>query len=102
MSINIGQYQFDGPYTDTDSLSDSSGVYAILCEVADKYYVIDIGESATVKTRIDNHDRRICWKRNCDGTLLVAVLYTPYKQSTGRKEIEQELRDTYNPPCGIR
>jgi len=102
MSIKIGQYQFDGPYTHTSSLHDKSGVYAILCEVAGKYSVIDIGESATVKSRIETHDRVDCWKRNCNGTLHIAVLYTPNKQSAGRMEIEQELRDTRELPCGKR
>ncbi|MDD2300787.1 MAG: hypothetical protein PHU69_14270 [Fermentimonas sp.] len=102
MSITIGQYQFDGPYTHKSSLQDSSGIYAILCEVSGKYHVLDIGESATVKTRVETHDRADCWKRNCKGTLYVAVLYTPNKQSTGRMLIEQELRDLYNPVCGKR
>jgi len=100
MSIKIRDYEFEGPYTNTGSFLDSSGVYAILDKVSGKYYVLDIGESATVKTRIDTHDRANCWHRNCKGTLHYAVHYTPYKQSAGRMEIEQELRDFYNPVCG--
>ena len=101
MSITIGAYTFDGPYTNTDQLEDKSGVYAILCKSSDgEYSVVDVGESATVKSRIDSHDRKDCWTRNCSGTLTVSVLYTPNKQQTGRMEIEQELRDQYNPPCG--
>lgn len=102
MSITIGNYTFDGPFTSTDKLEDKSGVYAIICSSEGKNYVIDIGESAQVKTRIENHDRAECWKKNCNGTLKVAVYYTPNKQQTGRKEIEQELRDKYDPPCGDR
>ena len=30
-----------------------------------------------------------------------SVLYTPNIQQAGRREIEQELRNQYNPPCGI-
>lgn len=102
MAISVGNYSFEGPYTSTNSLEDKSGVYAIHCYIDSKYYLIDIGESATVKTRIENHDRTDCWKRNCNGQLTVSVLYTPNKQQAGRKEIEQELRQQYNPTCGER
>jgi len=93
-------HNFEGPYDSIGSLEDNSGVYAILCKESDKYYVKDIGESANVKTRIENHDRADCWKKNCTGKLYVAVLYTPNKQSAGRMLIEQELRAEYDPVCG--
>lgn len=102
MTITVGNYTFEGPYTSTGSLKDNSGVYAIHCLRDGKYYLIDIGESATLKTRIENHDRADCWKKNCQGTLRVSVLYTPNKQQAGRMEIEQELRKLYDPVCGKR
>jgi hypothetical protein len=75
-------------------------VYVILCHRDAKNFVIDVGESAQVKTRVDNHDRKDCWQLNCQGNLLVAVYYTPNLQSSGRIAIEQEIRRQYNPPCG--
>ena len=100
MSINVGKYLFEGPYASTDKLEDKSGVYAIHCYRENKYYLIDIGESAKVKERVDNHEREDCWKKNYSGTLTVSVLYTPNLQQAGRMEIEQEIRKQYNPPCG--
>lgn len=102
MAITIGNYSFEGPYNSTDRLENKSGVYAIHCFKDDKYYLIDVGESSEVKDRIDNHDRSECWKKNCTGQLTVSVYYTPRLQQAGRKEIEGELRDKYNPPCGVR
>jgi hypothetical protein len=83
MSIKIGNYTFNGPYTSTANLEDRSGVYAILCQKEGKNYVVDVGESATVKSRVDSHDREDCWKRNCNGTLAMAVYYTPNLQQPG-------------------
>lgn len=100
MSIKIGNYTFEGPYSSTNSLEDRSGIYAILCKSANKNTVVDVGESATVKSRVETHDRSSCWSRKCTGKLCVAVLYTPNKQQSGRMQIEQELRDIYDPPCG--
>lgn len=102
MSIMISGYQFEGPYNSIDQLNDNSGVYVILDERDGKRYVLDVGESSQVKTRISNHDREEQWIKNSKGNLSVAVLYTPNKQQPGRKEIEQKLRDIYSPCCGDR
>lgn len=100
MSITIGRYTFDGPYTSTDSLDDRSGIYAINCYRDGKYFLIDVGESATVSTRVINHDRKDCWQSNCEGTITYAVRYTPGMEEAGRMAIEQEIRTEYDPPCG--
>jgi hypothetical protein len=102
MAITIGNNSFEGPFTYSNLLEDRSGIYAILCYTDSKYYLIDVGESATVKTRVENHDRVECWKRKCKGQLTFSVLYTPNKQQVGRKEIEQEIRQKYNFLCGER
>lgn len=102
--IELAGYRFQGPYTATSSLEDRSGVYAILTPTsANHYAIVDVGESASVKTRLENHDRKACWKRNATKEgLRYAVYYTPHLQQPGRKEIEQKVRDRYNPPCGSR
>jgi hypothetical protein len=105
MSITIGRSTFEGPYalTETRRLKDRSGVYVILCLTGqNKFRVVDVGESSQVKTRVETHDRKDCWRRNCKGTLYVAVLYTPNSQQPGRSKIEQEIRQEDDPPCGER
>jgi hypothetical protein len=58
MSIELSGYKFAGPYESTSSLKDRSGVYAILTPTSStRYKVVDVGESATAKTRVENHDR---------------------------------------------
>jgi hypothetical protein len=95
--INIGNYSFEGPYSNVGYLQNRSGVYVILSA---SNHVVDVGESATVKDRIENHDRKFCWQRH--GGSQAAVLYTPNRQQSGRMLIEQELRRKYAPPCGKR
>lgn len=102
MSITIGNYSFDGPYSSIDRLKDKSGVYAILCHKQQKYHLVDVGEAAKVRSRVENHDRKNCWQSNCKSTLCVAVYYTPHSPQPGRRAIEQEIRNQYNPPCGER
>lgn len=102
MTLSIGRYQFEGPYQDIGALKDRSGVYVILDQNTDGYYPIDVGGSSEVKTRIENHDREECWQRNRQGTLNVAVCYTPNFHQSGRVAIEQEIRDQYGFACGVR
>lgn len=102
MAIKIKDYSFEGPYTSTSSLEDKSGVYAILDYYNDKYYLLDVGESSVVKSRVESHERQDCWEENSKGTIKYAVYYTPHKQQSGRMEIEQDIRDSYDIPCGKR
>lgn len=102
MSIKIGRYNFDGPYAYTSSLDDRSGIYAIIDDRSGTLNLLDVGESATVKSRVEKHERESCWDRNRIGTLKVAVLYTPGIQQSGRIIIEQEIRNEFSPVCGIR
>lgn len=102
MSVKIGKYTFEGPYSTADSLEDRSGVYAIIDDKSDGLTLIDVGESSALKTRVENHDRSDCWRRNGIGNLKVAVLYTPNQHQSGRMLIEQEIRNQYSPVCGLR
>lgn len=102
-TINICGYTFEGPYTNTNYLRDASGIYVILDKRGDgKWYVLDVGESGQIKTRIDNHDRKNDWTRSSSGTLGAAILYTSGWSDQQRRNLESEIRDAYNPPCGER
>lgn len=103
MSLTVGRYQFQGPYASEAQLENRSGVYVIVSADSGHYQPVDCGESATVKTRVANHDRAYCWRTHTQGgTLMAAVLYTPHLQSAGRVAIEQEIRNQYSFPCGQR
>jgi len=101
LTKTIAGYTFNGPYSSTGSIEDKSGVYAVLCWKDSKYSVVDVGESSTPKSRLDNHDRKGCWKRECvNGTIYYAIKYTPNLQKAGRLKIEQDIRAKINVPCG--
>jgi hypothetical protein len=101
MSIQIGNYTFDGPFTNPASLKNVSGVYGVLARSSsgNGYAVIDIGESATVRDRVTNHDRSVCWARNRQAGLRYAAFYCD--QPT-RIRAEQPLRRQFNLVCGDR
>lgn len=94
------KYSFEGPWDDTNQLEDRSGVYFISCFKNNKHVPIDVGESKHVKTRIETHERKECWDKECQETLLVSVHYTPNKQQATRVEFEQDIRSYYFFLCG--
>lgn len=96
MSISIAGYTFEGPFIYTTSLKNRSGVYVILC--GNRTTPVDVGESANVRDRVENHDRKACWNRNCSSTIKYAAHYVSGEQQ--RKRVEQDIRDRYNVPCG--
>lgn len=99
MAIKLGKYSFAGPIALSDKIRDKSGVYAILCNVDSEYFLIDVGESLKLRTRIENHDKKNCWIKNCNGQLLIYVHYTPFLKQQARINIEHELRELYQPDC---
>lgn len=101
MAPHIHGYSFDGPFAYPSSLADRAGVYVVVCENSGK--ILDVGESAMVRTRVEMHERKPCWRRNARaGVYAFYVHYTPDKDQAARKEIEQLIRLLEKPPCGER
>jgi hypothetical protein len=100
MSIEIGNYTFEGYYSSPTYLEDEPGLYAIFCRSFEKDVLLDVEESANVRSRAEDNEKSSCWRRNCPSALGYAVLYTPNLNEKKRKKIEVEIRDEHNPVCG--
>ena len=102
MAVQIGNYSFEGVFSDPSSLRNNSGVYAILTRATtgDKFTVLDIGESGGVRDRVSNHDREDSWKCNKKQAGLSYAAH--YCDEKTRMKIEGELRRAFDPPCGER
>lgn len=97
MTITVCSYPFEGPYGDSALLRDIPGVYLVACARDGDYYLVEVGESAEVKSRIDSHESSSFWRSSCrsGGTLLFFALYVPGMHQSGRMNIERELRNRY-------
>ncbi|MBI4505353.1 MAG: GIY-YIG nuclease family protein [Chloroflexi bacterium] len=99
MALRIQGFPFEGPFSYTSSVADRAGVYVVTCENTGK--ILDVGESAMVRTRVEMHERKPCWRRNARGGVFAFyVHYTPGKDQAARREIEQLIRLLEKPPCG--
>ena len=103
MSIQIGNYTFEGPIGTPESLrNNNSGVYAVLPRrlSTEQYTVIDIGESGGIRDRVVNHDRSAERARANQGNGIYFAACYCNERDRGR--IESELRTAYRPVCGVR
>lgn len=98
--MSVGKYTFEGPFPHHSQLREQAGIYAVLCEANGKLYPMDVGQSSDVRASVEGADRRDCWKESCAGNLMVAAYYTPLLTASDRKEIEADLRESYEFPCG--
>jgi hypothetical protein len=91
---------FNGPFEYASQLIDESGVYAISTLLQDgSHYLLDVGESHKVRTRIANHDRATQWESKAIKGVYASVFYC---DEATRMRLEGHLRDSFTLPCGIR
>jgi uncharacterized protein (DUF302 family) len=101
MAIKLGKYSFTGPFASIDKLKERAGIYAIVCKEDREYFLLDVGESSKLRTRVESHDKKACWTKKCNGQLMIYVRYTTFLKQHGRKLIEQELKELFHPDCKI-
>lgn len=96
--MNIGNYTFDGPYDPDKGFNrDFGAVYAIIDGLLN---LIDAGQTDSVNNRIPNHDRKDMWPRHAQQGYSLYVLVE--ENENVRLQIEAQIRNQYQPPCGDR
>jgi hypothetical protein len=101
MIMPIGEYPFDGPHKTLRVIENKPGVFAVICEHVDKYYLLDIDSSKNVKESITTHERKKCWENYKKGKIRYAVLYDESLREGAKKEIIDNVRKKYKTiPCG--
>jgi hypothetical protein len=103
-TTKVSGLNFHGPFSSAQPLLNQSGVYVILTRGAlpgSQWQVLDVGESGTLRSRIENHGRRSQWTAHSHGQLSVAALYTQGLPEDKRRQLEQSIRQQYQPLCGM-
>jgi len=98
--VGIGGYDFFGWLYTVSALYEDPGIYAIGCEKGDETKVIDVGETDNIRDRIMKHDRKDCWEKECKNGTIVYAQYRTTVSKEKRTEIEKEIREKEDPPCG--
>lgn len=101
MSFRLADYSFMGryPVDKTDQIENWPGLYAILCRRGSRHYLVDVGESDDLKSRLEQNGRQSLWDENCSGTLVITVKYTTDMEQAERLRMERKIRTRHKPPC---
>lgn len=96
----IADYAFEGPFRSVEKIEDSPGVFAVVSEFVEKYYLLDVDHSDEVRKAIQNHERSNCWEKHRRGRIRFAVLYTADMTAEERGKLEEKIRREYRQtPC---
>ena len=103
--IKFGKYEFEGPYPNISHIYDRPAVYLILTSDVreeSKFYVVDVDESETPRSQIQNHPRKTDWVKNAHGTgyLNIAIMYAMAMTKEERQKAVKYIRGIYTVPCG--
>jgi len=104
--LTIGGKSFKCSTLSDADFKDIAAIYVIICVDKDgKWEVLDVGQSGELGERIDNHDRKDCWIKNCPNKNVWVCIYpmpTAKYSKQDRLDFENKLRNQFNPPCGKR
>jgi len=95
--------EYRGPY----AISDEEGIYMVLCGKRgsdpnqwsrSSYALLYIGEAEHMRTAIVEHEKWLCWEKNCTEHMLLKVAKCELG-ITKREEAERCLVYNLKPPC---
>ncbi len=93
--LNILNNTFKGPFELRTHFNNVAGIY-VITTIGNK--IIDVGETDNLQERISGHERKSCWTTNMGCKLF----FYQEKREVQRLEIEKQIRNAYNPICGIK
>jgi len=100
MSFELAGFTIEGPHAFYSDLKDEPGIYVIVDDQESHRRIIDVGASERVRSRINFHEREVCWKANCFGTFGIGTHYVPRSTVEQRFAIETAIREDCGPlPC---
>lgn len=99
MSIKIANYEFDGPYQSLDKIKNQPGLYAIILQTEKNNFLLDLGESENIKSKIESHERKNLWEKYAtQGNLVYSTCYVEDDNKKEREKIIDEINKVYRTP----
>ncbi len=94
MTVLIGSWEFEGPFTQAKEILHEPGIYAILSCTESEYELLEIDESESVRATLERHDRFSIGKT--EGSLAAAVYYCADLTAALREGLIEEVLREFN------
>lgn len=100
MSIEIGWFSFDGPFSSENDLQAKAGIFTVLSlEEGGRYNMLDVDGGDDVAGAVKAHERRECWEEHKGKSLHYAAFYLVEGNAEARETIIKEIRMQYVMAC---
>ena len=93
MSILIGKFEFDGPYSSLADLQEKQGLYAVLHCEGEEYELIHVAEAHNIKERIEVSQSTYIMSAD---SVVLAACYTPQSRSKERRMMVEDILREFN------
>jgi hypothetical protein len=102
MFIPVANYRFDGPYETLEKVGERAGVFLIISNHINNYYLLDVDKAHNFQEDITKHKRRECWHKHKKGKMMYAFFFSEKNPNIDLNLIVTDVRNEYeNIPCGI-
>lgn len=96
MTVLIGSWEFEGPFTQAKEILHEPGIYAILSCTESEYELLEIDESESVRATLERHSSFSLGKNECESSLAAAVYYCADLTSALREGLIEEVLREFN------
>jgi len=96
MTVLIGSWEFEGPFTQPMEFLHEPGIYAILSCTDNEYELLEIDESESVRATLEKHDRFPFGKSTSAVNVAAAVYYCADLTSSLREGLIEEVLKEFN------
>jgi len=95
VTVLVGSWEFEGPFTSLDELRCEPGIYAIFASVNDEYELMEMDEAESVREWLHTHDRYFFGNHSSLVKFSVAVYYCADLTPGLRQGLIDELIQEY-------
>ena len=96
MTVLIGSWEFEGPFTQSRDLLHEPGIYAILSCTDNEYELLEIDETESVRATLEKHDRYPLGKPTSATNVAAAVYYCADLTAALREGLIEEVLKEFN------
>jgi hypothetical protein len=96
MTVLIGSWEFEGPFTQAKEILHEPGIYAILTCTDSEYELLEIDESESVRATLERHDRFPLGKPESATNVAAAVYYCADLTTALREGLIEEVLREFN------
>jgi len=96
MTVMIGSWEFEGPFTKAKDILHEPGIFAVLSCTNNEYELLEINESESVRATLEKHDRFPIGRPDCASNVAAAVYYCADLTTALREGLIEEVLKEFN------